>query len=97
MTDALTATASVAAKLTVEDGDDSARFRKWRPLLKAPPRWEGAPRIAQNDAAATTLADGAVVAQARKTTGEPAGVAPQRQHDALPAAARLHWFRYRSS
>jgi hypothetical protein len=23
--------------------------------------------------------------QARKTTGEPGGVAPQRQHDALPA------------
>jgi hypothetical protein len=30
------------------------------------------------------LAGGAVVAQARKTTGEPGGVALQRQHDALP-------------
>jgi hypothetical protein len=81
-TDALTATVGVAAKLTVEDGDRSPRFRKWRPLLKAPPRWEGAPRIAPNDAAATTLAGGAVVAQACKTTGEPGGVALQRQHDA---------------
>jgi hypothetical protein len=83
-TDALTATMAVAAKLTVEDGDDSPGFRKWRPLLKAPSRWEGAPRIAPNDAA-TTLASGGDNAQARKIIGEPAGVAPQRQHDALPA------------
>jgi hypothetical protein len=84
-TGALSATVSGAAQLTVEDGDDSPRFRKWRPLLKGPPRWEGAPRIAPNDAAATTLAGGTVVAQARKTTGEPGGVALQCQHDALPA------------
>jgi hypothetical protein len=57
-TDALTATVGVAAPLTVEDSDHSPRFRKWRPLLKAPPRWEGAPGIAPNDAAATTLAGG---------------------------------------
>jgi hypothetical protein len=72
-TDALTATVAVAAKLTVEDGDDSPRFRKWRPLLKGPSRWEGAPRIAPNDAAATTLANGAVVAQTCNTVGDLGG------------------------
>jgi hypothetical protein len=71
-TDALSATVSGAAQLTVEDGD-SPRFRKWRPLLKAPSRWEGAPGIAPNDAAATTPCRG----RCRR-------VALQRQHDALP-------------
>jgi hypothetical protein len=84
-TDAVTATLSAAAKLTVEYGDHSPRFRKWRPLLKAPPRWEGAPRIAPNDAAATNLPGGTVVAQACKTTGELGSTALQRQHGALPA------------
>jgi hypothetical protein len=66
-TDALSATVAVAAKLTVEESDDSPRFRKWRPLSKAPSRSEGAPRIAPNDAAATTLAGGGLVAQARNS------------------------------
>jgi hypothetical protein len=72
-TDALTATVNGAAQLTVEDGDDSPRFRKWRPLLNARPRWEGTPRIAPNDAAAPTPAGGALVAQARNTNCEPGG------------------------
>jgi hypothetical protein len=69
----LTATVAGAAKLTVEEGDDCPRSRKWRPLLKAPSRSEGAPRIAPNDAAATTLAGGGDNALAPDAAGEPEG------------------------